>query len=180
MSRITRIAVAVAVILGIALAQPAHASESEFTWLGGEGQPNLTIGTIVTYSAGTWEYEAWHGTVSGNLLPCRPPVNTDVYAIASYDTDGVATALATHYGMLEIYSNDVEVRLKTTAVCLIDKYDSRLDCIKISWYEPPSGPAQPLFGGHLAVDSPQVQITPVVTFNGVIIDPKGPTCIEDE
>jgi len=180
MSRVVaRVVATLALALGASLAQPAYATESAFTWLGCEGQPTLTTGTTSSFDKGVWEDEAWHGTVYGQLFPCRPPVFSDVYAIASYDSDGVATALAARYGMLEMYANDAEVRLKTTAVCLIDKYDSRLDCFKVNWYEPPAGPAEPFFGGHLAVDSPQVQLTPVVTFAGNVIDPKCPGCIEE-
>ena len=75
MSRVVaRVVATLALALGASLAQPAYAAESEFTWLGCEGQPTVTTGSTSSFDKGVWDDEdkAWHGTVYGQLFPCRP------------------------------------------------------------------------------------------------------------
>src|SRR4029450_9577078 len=108
---------------------------------------------------------AWQGPVTGSIQPCRAPVHTDVFAIASYDSDGTVTANATRYPASADYSASVNVRLKNVAGGLMDTLKSRLDCVKVGWLEQPSGPARPVLDGHLPVDSPQVASAPVVTMD---------------
>jgi hypothetical protein len=100
-----------------------------------------------------------------------------VFAIASYDSDGTVTANATRYPNAPDYSASITVRLKTTAVCLIDNLKSRLDCAKVGWLEQPAGPARPVIEGHLPTDSPLVMSAPVVTMDGMTINPGCPTCV---
>jgi hypothetical protein len=173
------IAVAATLLLALTLpAAPATASEDEFTWLGCAGRPVPTTGDLTGYLRGSYYNGAWHGTVSGSLRPCRTPVPTDVYAIASYDSDGTATADAARYPASREYSASVTVRLKTVAVCLIDNVKSRLDCVKVGWLEQQAGPSSPVVDGHLPVDSPQVAFAPAVTLEGMTIHPGCPTCVE--
>jgi hypothetical protein len=170
-------AAALSVAVGVAAA-PANASESVFTWLGCDGRPVVTTGGLIGYDAGAFYDGAWRGEVFGFIFACRAPVETDVFAIASYDSDGTAIALATRYPDLNIFSAEVDVRPKTVAVCLIDNLKSRLDCIKVSWLEQEGGPARPVNSGQLPVDSPQVAAAPVVTMDGMVIEPGCPTCVE--
>ena len=180
MKRYRWIATVVAVLLAVIVpAVPADASEDEFTWLGCAGQPKLTTGTLTGHQLGDFYGGGWHGQVSGSIQPCREPARTDVFAIASYDSDGTTTANATRYPDSTDYSASVNVRLKTAAVCLIDNLKSRLDCVKVGWLEQPSGPARPVLEGHLPVDSPLVASAPVVTMDGMTIEPGCPTCVND-
>jgi hypothetical protein len=171
----------VAVLLAVMVpAAPANASEDEFTWLGCAGQPKSTTGNLTGYQPGDFYGGAWQGLVTGSIQPCRAPVHTDVFAIASYYSDGTVTASATRYLDSADYSAGVTVRLKTAAVCLIDNLKSRLDCVKVGWLEQQAGPAQPVLDGHLPVDSPLVASAPVVTMDGMTIDPGCPTCVNDQ
>jgi hypothetical protein len=160
-------------------AAPASAGEDEFTWLGCAGQPGSTTGDLTGHQLGDFYGAAWHGQVSGSIQPCRAPVHTDVFAIASYDSDGTVTASAARYPDAPDYAASVTVRLKTVAVCLIDNLKSRLDCVKVGWLEQEAGPARPVLEGHLPTDSPLVASAPVVTMDGNTISPGCPTCVND-
>jgi hypothetical protein len=171
--------IAAVVALSLAVAMPAApAAASEFTWLGCAGQPLSTTGSLVGYHPGDFD-GAWRGQASGSIQPCRAPFDTDVFAIASYDSDGTVTASATRYPASPGYSASVIVRLKTVAVCLVDNLKSRLDCVKVGWLAQQTGVARPVLDGHLPVDSPLVTSAPVVTMDGMTIEPGCPTCVND-
>jgi hypothetical protein len=178
MTAAATLALALALVLGVPAAQPANAGAPEPTWLGCAGQPVTTTGWLAGYRTGVFYEGVWLGSASGSIFPCRPPTETDVFAIASYDSDGVATALATWYGYQNAYTASVHVRSKTAAICLIDNLKSRLDCMQIDWLAQETGPARPVAGGRIPVDSPLVDAVPVVTLNGFTVHPGCPTCVD--
>lgn len=163
----------------LALGAPTVTSDDAPTWLGCAGEPTSTTGVLADYQPGTFVRDVWAGTVSGTLRPCRPPVGTDVFAVAVYDAHGTATAAAMPYPWTEGFATYVGVPPKTVAVCLIDHLKSRLDCIEIGWLDQPKGLPQPVNAGHLPPDSPLVAATPTVTFNGRTVHPGCPTCVDE-
>jgi hypothetical protein len=178
----TAVAAALAMALLVPATQPALATDVQFTWLGCAGQPVVTTGTLDTFTVSHYSDGVWHGSVSGSILPCRPPTSGDVFAIASYDASGYATARAALYPNTNSYSALFQVRLtKTAAVCLIDEYKGRLDCIEIGWKDQEGGdpPRPEYYGNHLPSDSPVVNVIPEVSLGGSVIHPPCPTCVQD-
>jgi hypothetical protein len=164
--------------LGLGLPATPAAADNDPTWLGCYAQPQPTTGELTSYDPGTFVRDEWLGQLYGTIRPCRPPVATDVFAVAFYDAHGSATATAVPYPWTLGFVAPANVPPKTEAICLIDNLTSRLDCITIGWVGQPEGPPRPQNTGHLSVDSPLVAATPTVRMGGRWVEPGCPTCVD--
>jgi hypothetical protein len=191
MNRPTRLAAVIAVAAVLALgatalsgpaALPAHAGgggTTNYVWM--PCDPGSTTGALTSF--GTFEYrgfdQVWRGYVTGHIFPCQQPAENEVFAVAGYDSNGVALGWAKRYPTSSTFTAYVEARLlKTVAVCLLNNSKDRLDCVAIEWVPQESGPARPVAGAHIPVNSPAVAFDAVVDMGALGPHPGCPGCVE--
>lgn len=107
--------------------------------------------------------------ISGQVEPCDPPSDTDVYTVAAYYADDAEAvtwdsfSLKTWYSTYDLngpssFAAQVSVKSDLQAICLVTGDDVRVHCYEVTTTSPNSGGVgTPTVGATIPTTDPRVQ-----------------------